>query len=80
MRHILHGFENIDFRRQESPIDFALEHLEIDDFDSNGLVCIIISSLINLTRVSFSDRVIESIGEVLNFLPGIRFTLHQLLL
>ena len=71
MWHILHGFEDLDFGGQQSSINLALEHFEIDNFDCHRLVIVVVSTLINAARVSLSDRIIQSIGEILYFLTGI---------
>lgn len=80
MGHIFHWLEDINLRCKKGPINLAFEHLEIDDFYGNRLIRIIVSSLINLARVSFSNSIIQPIRKVLNFLSRIGFPLHQLLL
>lgn len=80
MGHILHGFEDVDLRSEEGPVNFALEHLEIDDFDGDWFIGAVVAALVDLAGVTLADSVVEPVGEILYFLAGIGSPLHQLIL
>lgn len=68
MRCTTHWFQDLDLGIEQNSINLAFEHFKIYDFDSYRLIRGVIPTLIDLARIAFPYRIIEPIGEILNFL------------
>lgn len=64
-------FEGIDFTFEHFFLWFALDWLDIDDFDGNGLLIFLVDASVDNRAETFSDDVFEAVGVVFDFFSEI---------
>jgi hypothetical protein len=73
-------FEGIDFAFEHFFLGFALDWLDIDDFDGNGLLIFLVDASVDNGAETFADDVFEAVGVVFDFFPeiiiGIELPIH----
>lgn len=71
MRHGLEFLEYLNLTIKQYLINVILEHLEINDLDSNWLIGVIIASLVDMAGVTLANDIVETVGIVFYFLAGV---------
>ena len=68
---ILEFFEHLDLTLKEYFVDFIFQVFEIDDFDGDWLVFLIVTTSVDAAGVALSDLFVQVVGVVFYFFSGV---------